>query len=182
MALYRVERIHGLGHSGNRMSVNTGIHQIGNSDVYVLPNQQYVGNITPPSLCARIRMPVPPSSNNWLKTGVRQFSNGGRTGMYFKPTPIMRLSDEARAFYGNALPLRMAWKMVKENPFTDFVKIKFFFFLKNMRYDAHNGLKLACDLIEKSGLVVNDNFILPEIMLPISAKDDPRLLIEFPLD
>lgn len=112
---------------------------------------------------------------------MRRFSRGGRVGLNFRPTPYMRLTDEARTFYGNALPLRMAWTQVKQEPFTTYTKFRFYFFLSNMRYDSHNGLKLACDLIEKSGLVVNDNLILPEVMQPVQAKDDPRLLIEFPL-
>lgn len=94
----------------------------------------------------------------------------------------MRLTQEARDFYDQALFLKLAWRKFRDKPFDSHVRMRFFFFLSNMRYDAHNGLKLACDLIEKSGLVTNDNLILPEIMEPVHAKDDPRLLIEFPID
>lgn len=94
----------------------------------------------------------------------------------------MRLTQEARDFYDQAIFLKLAWRKFRAQPFDAYVRMRFFFFLENMRYDTHNGLKLACDLIEKSGLVVNDNLILPEIMAPVHAKDEPRLLIEFPID
>ena len=160
----------------------TTITRIGTSDVYVLPVQQYVASVDPGGRWGRIRIPVPPSANDWLKIGVRRFSRGGMAGMSFRPTPYMRLTDEARSYYANALPLRMAWTRLRATPISSYTKVRFYFFLANMRYDSHNGLKLACDLIEKSGLVVNDNMILPEVMEPVKAKEDPRLLIEFPLE
>ena len=155
-----------------------GMTRIGTSDVYLIPTQEYVG--TAPShqgKWGRIRLPLPPSANAWLRPAVRY----GRSGVGARMQPFLRLTDEARAYYGNTPALRVAWSRIRSTPIDKYTRFRFFFFLQNSRYDAHNGLKIACDLIEKSGLVTNDNVILPEVMEPIIAKDDPRLLIDFPL-
>lgn len=81
----------------------------------------------------------------------------------------------------NALALKVAWKKVMASPIEDYVKMDFRFFLSNMAYDTHNGLKLVCDMIQQSGLVLNDKYILPQVDVPESAPADPRLIISFPL-
>lgn len=148
--------------------------QVGTSDVWVLPPRN--------SQSARIRIPMPPSVNvrQIPVMRYRQFtygngSTGRRAGMELKLTP------EVVGYYQNALALRIAWKKVMERPIEDFVAMRFKFFLANEKYDTHNGLKVACDMIEKSGLVLNDRYILPQVLRPELAPGEPRLIIDFPV-
>lgn len=91
------------------------------------------------------------------------------------------LTEEAKGYLMNALALRLAWKKMMARPIEGYVKIEFRFFLANMAYDTHNGLKLACDMMQKSGMILNDKFILPQVEVPESAPSDPRLILSLPL-
>lgn len=158
------------------------MRRIGTSDVYLIPPQEYISDDGKRSdKWGRIRIPLPPSANDWLRPAMRYVTRRGYGGLSSRAQPFLLLTSEAKAYYANAPALRLAWSRVRSTPIDRYTRFRFFFFLQNARYDAHNGLKIACDLIEKSGLVTNDNVILPEVMEPVLAKDDPRLLIEFPL-
>lgn len=140
--------------------------RVGNSDIMILPaNPGW----------ARFRLPMPPSVNVRLRPvyRVRSGPSGRRAGMELK------LTEAVVGYYQNALALRMAWKRVLQKPLEDFVKITFRFFLANPLYDTHNGLKVACDMIQKSGMILSDRFILPKVAMPESSPADPRMLIEF---
>lgn len=142
--------------------------QIGTSDVWLLP--------APPGH-ARIRLPMPPSVNVRQRPVMRtrRTAFGTRAGME------LALTREVRTYYENTVCLRMAWKAVMARPIEDFVKMDFTFYLANPAYDTHNGLKVACDAIQMSGLVLNDRLILPQVEMPEHAPADPRLIICFPL-
>lgn len=159
-----------------------GLQRIGTSDVYIIPTQEYVGNDKHHSgSWGRIRLPLPPSANDWLRPAMRYVTRRGYGGLSSRAQPFLLLTNEAKAYYAQAPALRIAWSRLRRTAIDKYTRFRFYFFLKNPRYDSHNGLKIVCDLIEKSGLVTNDNVILPEVMEPVLAKDDPRLLIEFPL-
>lgn len=143
--------------------------QIGTSDVWVLPH--------PNPNMGRIRIPIPPSVNARQRPAIRyrRTAYGTRAGMELVLTP------QVVGYYLNALPLRMAWKSIMSRPLEDYAEFEFQFYLGNDLYDTHNGLKVSCDMIEKSGLISNDRFILPQVARPVSAPTDPRLIISFPL-
>lgn len=143
--------------------------RVGDSDIWILPSPE-IGS-------ARLRIPVPPSCNVRQKPvyRVRRTVWGNKTGVE------LGLTEEAKGYLMNAVVLRMAWKRVMPRPIEDFTKITFRFFLANPAYDTHNGLKLACDMMQKSGMVLNDRLILPQVEVPESAPSDPRLIISFPV-
>lgn len=141
--------------------------RVGTSDIWILPA---------PAGHGRIRIPMPPSTNARMRPMyARSARFGGRVGLR------LGLTDEAKGYLNNALALRVGWKMVMGRPLEDYTEFRFTFFMENMAYDTHNGLKLACDMIEKSGLILNDKFILPQVAMPLHAPGDPRAIIEFPL-
>lgn len=142
--------------------------RVGNSDVWVLPG--------PPGF-GRVRLPMPPSVNVRQRPvmRVRSTALGPRAGLELALTAVVR------DYYANAVCLRVAWKWIMAAPIEDFVKMRFAFYLGNPLYDTHNGLKVACDLIQMSGLVLNDRYILPQVEAPENAPADPRLIITFPL-
>lgn len=151
---------------GNSRKEPKTVHpfRVGTSDIVILPGPPGVG---------RIRLPVPPSVNVRQRPVYRV--RGGRRTIELGLTPV------AANYYLNALPLRMAWRKIMTRPLEDYTKFKFRFFLGNMGYDTHNGLKIACDTIQKSGLILNDKYILPQVERPESAPADPRMIIEFPI-
>jgi hypothetical protein len=120
---------------------------------------------------------MPPSVNTRQRPVMRtrKTAFGSRVGME------LALTAEVRGYYVNAACLRMAWRAVMPAPIEDFVKVGFRFYLGNPLYDTHNGLKVACDLMQLSGLVLNDCYILPQVDVPEHAPADPRLIISFPL-
>lgn len=167
------------------MSEATEILQVGGTPVYILPKQKYILDGGREETWARVRVPMPPSVNQRQTLGmIRPRSPSSKSWLSprgRRVIPVIRLTPIARQYLENAWPLNIAWRRVRNAPYTSYVTMRFYFFLPDLRYDTHNGLKLACDLIERSGMVTNDRLVLPHIMTPVVAKDEPRLIVEFPL-
>ena len=114
-----------------------------------------------------ITTPIPPSTNQ------RQ------TIAYKSGRPFITLTRAAREYLAGAEKLRIQSFRYFNNPIIDFTNFEFKFYLARANYDCHNGLKLACDLLERAGIVSNDRFILPQIQKPEIDKSQPRLVIYF---
>lgn len=104
-----------------------------------------------------ISLPIPPSTNR------RMIMARGR----------MILSSEARDYIEKAsLIVHKRLQDYNLCPRTDYVAVDFsFIFNDNRRRDAHNYLKILCDVLERGGLVSDDRYILPRILKPIVIKD-----------
>ena len=114
-----------------------------------------------------ITTPIPPSTNQ------RQ------TIAYKSGRPFITLTRVAREYLAGAEKLRIQSFVYFNHPIIDFTPFEFKFYLARANYDCHNGLKLACDLLERAGIVSNDRFILPQIQKPEIDKASPRLIISF---
>jgi len=153
--------------------VTNDLTQIGNSDIFILPSEN--------KRTIKIRVPVPPSTNERLTIGwrrVRVDSGVGFEGQTISKPRLVNTS-KTKGYYQNAYAIRIAMIKLGHKPINYYEHFFFTFFLRNRRYDHHNGLKLVCDLLEKSSVVENDNYIVPVCDIPIIAPDDPRLVIEF---
>jgi len=147
------------------------MERIGTSDIWVVevdPSEDY----------AVIRVPVPPSTNNRQTIGYRKIKRmitGARAGFVSENTPVLVKTSEAREYEDHIPFIRMALKIAGVKMHRDYVPVDFWFTLKNLRYDTHNGLKIMCDVLEKSGLVTDDRFILPQIQRPEFSTALPHL-------
>lgn len=133
--------------------------------------------------CAMIRVPVPPSTNARQTIGYRRVRNGGRAGMAggYQTKAVLVKTQDAREYEDHIPFIRMAIRQAGIQPFDDYVHISFWFTLRNMRYDVHNGLKIMCDVLEKAGLVTDDRYILPQMERPDFSEVLPHLDIGFPV-
>ena len=148
------------------------ITQIGNSDIYILPNEDI--------RTIKIRIPMPPSTNERLTIGWQRVRFNRGVGVQADSVrPRFVNTSKSREYYKNAYAIKIAMIKLGHKPINYYEHFFFTFFLKNKRYDHHNGLKLVCDLLQKADVVEDDNYIVPVCDIPITAPDDPRLVIEF---
>lgn len=145
--------------------------RISNSDIYILSSS---------AESIRLRLPIPPSVNKRKTIGYKKISNGGCVGFGYTKKPILINTIETREYKNNSFFIQQALRKVGHSPLENYSEFYFQFFLKNMRYDTHNGLKIICDILEEGGVIVNDKYILPQMKVPIYMPNDPKLIIEFP--
>jgi len=72
------------------------------------------------------------------------------------------------------------WKI---KPIENYTPVYLYFYLKNMRLDAHNTEKPLFDALERGGMFKNDCFIMNRIMTIERDKENPRVeisLVPFP--
>lgn len=147
-----------------------GGKRVGNSDVWYLAEEDQ----------AYISVPVPPSTNRRQTIGYRKVRSG-KAGFAFSTTKNVLVKTDLVKGHEAYIPfIRVALKNMDFHPINDYAKFDFWFFLKNPRYDTHNGLKVMCDMLEKAGAVTNDRFILPNVHMPELNVKIPCLHIGFP--
>lgn len=129
--------------------------KIGDSDVWILPG---------PSGVARFRLPLPPLDGGKRQYGERASIDLESIGSYV-------------GYYLNSPALRVAWKRFSDVPISGYTKINFKFFLGNMGYDIHDGIRRAVDFLQTSGVVLSSRHILPQVDTPENSPGDPRLII-----
>lgn len=128
-----------------------------------------------------IQVPVPPSTNERQTIGYKKITGHKAGFSYSKNRPILVKTKVARDYEGHIPFIKMALNFIGAEMITDYAVFNFYFTLKNPRYDTHNGLKIICDVLEKSALVSDDRFILPHIERPEFSTTLPNLKITFPL-
>ena len=61
-----------------------------------------------------------------------------------------------------------------------YTRIGFWFILPRTNCDPHNYFKCLCDVLERSGVVSNDKFILPNVGGVWHDSKDPRAIVLVP--
>lgn len=123
-------------------------------------------------MCERmsVTLPLPPSVNNYQDYRVRKFGKRFRVEAY--PT------DDTKAFYHRALDIleEETFKQQWKTPLPEvFVEVEVDIYLRIAKSDADNYFKCTLDALEKSGVVVNDCFIIPKVNNVFIDKDNPRV-------
>ena len=110
----------------------------------------------------KITIPLPPSVNTMF--------------IFNKYTHQKIYKPDVRTYYEvNTLVLQNWCKLHYIKPVTEMTHFDMEFFLPNKLADAHNYLKITCDLLQKAGIVENDKWIMTRIQKVDYDKANPRI-------
>ena len=112
----------------------------------------------------KITIPLPPSVN---------------TLYLFNPRTHQKIYKQSvRDYYEvNTLQLRAWAKRHFVSPVSEMAYFDLDFYLGSKNADAHNYLKVVCDLFQKADLVENDKYMMNRIQSIQYDKENPRVEI-----
>lgn len=121
-----------------------------------------------------LELPFPPSTNDRQTVKWRTTKDGRRL-------PCLANTGQAQGYLNYGPVVATAARLMRLEPVGVYCPVRFTFFMMNEKYDTHNGLKLACDLLEYGRIFQNDRYILPHVEHPLIVREKPRLRVEFSL-
>jgi len=114
----------------------------------------------------KITIPIPPSVNKMF--------------IFNRYTHQKIYKQETRDYYEyNTLVLGNWVKKHFVKPVVTMTHFDMNFFLGSKNADSHNYLKVAADLLEKSGIVSNDKFLMARTQSVEYDKENPRIEISW---